>query len=656
MKKAFYIYLIVSVFCSTISFSINSQKNNSEFIPSQCFSFSKAMTDSTKNSDYVSDTLFQSIKKIFLHASNTYKNNNLHVALEFYTQFVNLAISHNYEKYLWQEIRMSFSYMSSINSISLNFEESIRYLKKALEITCKYNPLDLDNIYYFLFNIAKSYYSQNDYTNSLEYYNQSEAIFSSVNSIPINKKAQLYNNLGLCYYKLGMDNESQTYLDESIRIKKILGLFDDLASSYNNIGLVSQNNEKYSEALSYFNKSLFLHDSLKNSIGSAFVNNNIGNLYLDKGSYDTSKYFYQKSLSIRKNQEKINYSDLVISYNNLSFINYKLNNLDSAMFFNGLAMDLNNQELETREQYNYFSISNYLISIADRIEINLSKYHTTNNVKYLTESFSFFQPTVKLFINQLIKYNSIFPVNIFINENKRFFDLSILSSHLLDSINIPECPRSLIVSETYKSLSLLNILSEIRTLHDDSIPFKQFGQLNKYYQWQQCLLQKEKSVSGISTLTLIDSLINNTLEIDFQKIRCLERLRDNLNNYFYNISDSIISNCKNIKDKLLLDYYISSNSIFIHTISKSKISCFVHPATKEFFHAVHKYPKSVKSIDQISTISFSKDLSVYLLSPIAKILDLFSNITIIPDQTIAEIPFESLPYTEGESVKKQYLV
>jgi len=656
MTKDIYIFIFFLLFHIPLSYGRNSSTKNTEFSLIIGSSYISLNNDCNNTSPIFTDSLRQSIKKIFQAANNAYKDDNLQIALELYNKFIYLSESQNCENNSWPEIRLSLSHISSIYSRLFNYDKANYYLKKALAITLKYNNNELSNIYFYLSNIGLNYYSQEDYHNSLGYYHQAEALLTSTNSLPLINKAQLYNNLALCYFKLGMDYEFHDYINKSIKLKKFLGNYDDLATNYNNLGLVFQRKEQYKEALGYFNKSLFLYDSLKKPNKSAFVLNNIGNLYIEKGFYDSSNYFYQKALSIRKNAKIINYHDLIISYNNLSIIYCELNNLDSARLFNNQAVDLNIQNLETKTQQESFSISDYLVSITDRVEINLKKYKITKDDKHLIESFDLFYPTVKLLIDQLIKYNSIFSANIFTNDYKRFFDSSILSARLLDSINTNKWPRTIIISETFKSLSLLNLPSEIRNLQQDTILLTQFENLNKYYQWQQCLFSKDSKATEISRVLIIDSLINSTLEIDHINNNCLSIFRNNLVNYFNNVSDSILAHCINLKDRLIVDYYICDNTLFIHAISKSNISCFVSSTNKQFTDALTSYPKSIKSLDQKSIKSQSKTLSSFLLFPITEMIKLFDNITIIPDQKLIEIPFETLHDPNAISLHKDYLV
>lgn len=658
MKK-FIIILIYSLSLLTININgLGNYRKNNPIDPIENSNVADYRLYILKTSAPESDTIYKAIKKVFLQANKTYLEKNLNLALEFYNQFVNLTVSQKKEKTFWQEIRMSYSYMSSIAIALSNDENAIRFLKKALEISLMYNPNDFNNSFHFLFALAETYYDQSDYFNAIDNYNHAEVIFNTSNSLPKINKAQLYNNLALCYFKIGRILESNNYLNKSIEIKISLGNYDELANNYNNIGLVFQSKMEYKKALEYFNKSLYLYDSLQNRDRSAFVINNIGNLFLEKGSFDSSKYFYQKSFEIRNNLAQPIKNDLIISYNNLSYIYSKLNDQDSALQFNNLALSLNASEVFTESPSNCFSLSDYLISLADRIEINLKRYSTTQNIQYLIESFGFFAPTIKLIINQLIAYNSIFSTNIFINQNKRFFDNSMLSSHILDSLDLIKCPRTLIVSETYKSLSIINIPSEIRNLQLDSTSRNQLMRTNKYYQWQQLLfnLDTDQSSNETNKLSLIDSLIIITSEIDLDNNQFLLTIRSNLLNYFSNLQDKLLSKCELLGNGMLIDYYLVPNAIFIHTLSKNNMTCLCNPASKQFLEAVQEYPKSIRVLNQKSSIMFSNLLSMNLLDPVIELIKQCNKIGVIPDEYLTEIPFETLTFHLADFPQRQYLI
>jgi CHAT domain-containing protein len=621
--------------------------------------FPSEFCKTSENNFQNNDSLALNVRRIYNQANKEYLKEKTSAALELYAQFIFIAENQNLEKSLWQEIRTSRSYMSAISTKLLNQEKSIEYLKEALEITLKYNPSDYENSFSYLFNIAKKYYSINDFINSLGYYQQAESLYHTSGILPISDKALLYNNISLCYLKLGNYVESQSYILQAITIKTALGNHDELANNYNNAGLVYQSMAKYEDALYYFQRSLLLYDSINNQERASFVINNIGNLYLDQEAYDKSIYFYHKASMMREQNlmTSSNYTDLVKSYNNLSFIYAKLNNLDSALQYNNRAIKYNIPDPDLGISKEYYSVPDYLVSVADLIEINSLKFKSLNRKEYLLQSYDLFQGAIKVLIDQLIKYNSTFSSNIFVNENKRLFDLSMYSCFLLDSISPNVCPRTLIISEIYKSLSMLNLGSEIRSLNEDSVTRTHCGQINSYYQLEQFLFDKESNPGRISRIAIIDSLVNKTLEIDSQNKNFSEIFKKNLLNYITNISDSILFRVGNLEEtRLVFDYYLAKNALYVNKITKKNVGCTMSKVSNEFLEALERFPISIKSYDQSASSLMSTILSNVLLDPENKELKLFENITIIPDQLLSDIPFEALNFQASNSTPKHYLV
>lgn len=656
MIKKVLITISILIASSDISYCDNylsiTTKNNTFGVAQ----FLRCDENSENCSAVLHDSISRSIINLYSSAVNAQNDKKLELSLSLYNQFLIITSVENFEKVFWKEIRLSYSHMSSIFEQLYNLDQANYYIKKALEISLRYDNNDNDNTFYFLNKIGQNFYNIFDYNTSLIYFHQAEALILSNAVLPLIKRSQLFNSMALCYFKLGHDNLSQYYLNESIKIKFQTGNLDDLASNYNNIGLIFQNKSQYKEALTFFTKCLHLYDSLENPIKSAFALNNIGNLFLDKNSFDTARYYYQKSLDTRNKVVNINKSDLTVSFNNLAFICHKLNLLDSALFYNNLALESNRKNDNGDNLSDAFSISDYLVSISDRIEINIRKYNATNDIKFLTESFDFFNPVITMIIDQLIKYNSIFSSNRFINEYKRFFDSSIASAHILDSIIKNKCPRTLIISETYKSLSLINLPSEICYIQDDIEFINHFSNVNKYNHWQQNLQKKNLSENAANILVLIDSLINSSFITDLINKKSIAIIKPQLLSYLNCLSDSIISTCNKLGNKLIIEYYISKTSIFTHILSKSEISCLVSPMHKGLIDAYKNYPISIKSLNKKLTSSLGTVLSRDLLLPVSYLIDTYENITIIPDEILTEIPFETLPYPANELSNNRNLV
>lgn len=603
------------------------------------------------------DSIANKIKEIYLEGNKAYISEKLELALQLYNQFIKIAKLNNKEQLLWQEIRISLSYISSIYISQSNIEKSTNFLKRALEITLKYEPIDYINSYFFLFKIAKNYYKQNDFPNALEYYDQAKSILSTSNEIPLTDKALLYNNIGLCYLKLGIDNQSQKYLEESLKILLELGEQGNIAICYENIGLVEQSKKKYTEALDSFKRSLAKYESLNNNDEIAFLENNIGNLYLEKESYDTCKYYYEKSLEVRKKSPNTSPQDLVQSYNNVAYINLKKQNIDSALINNKLAFNHNLKNQNSESAIGNYSTPDYLISVADRIEINSKVFEQTKNPEVLIESHQLFLNTIRIMLNQIRNFNSIFAPNLYLNKNKRIFDASILSAFKLDSVIKSDFPKTIIISEIFKGLSLLNYPSEIRNLQSGSMSKSIAGYYKNYYQLQSMLTANDGfSVDSINVAT-IDSLISNSLKIDFQKQCSLETLSNNITRYYETIQDSLTYSTQHISgERILVDYYMTSNTLFIHTITDSKVICKAVPINDILREAIMHYPISIISMDLSTTTTLGRIISNSLLDPIMENLADYRKIVFIPDEGLAGIPLETLSVITQPTLVSHYLI
>jgi CHAT domain-containing protein/tetratricopeptide (TPR) repeat protein len=594
---------------------------------------------------------------LYKEANNNYIGNNLSTAYELYNQFIKITLAKDNEKKLWIEIRISLSYMSSISLKLNNIGNSTRLLKEALGITLKYNKIDFENIFYFLIKIARNYQLIFDYYLALDYLKQAELVSKSSKIIPLIDIADLNDRIAMCFLHLNQDDKAQEYIDEAIKTNTKYDYIEDLAKCYNNVALVQQSQKKYTKALDNYKKSLSTYEILSDSNSIAFVLNNIGNYYLEKESLDTSKIYYDRSLRIRETLLNLNKEFLIHSYNNIANINNKLGKIDSALFYNNLAINYNFNELILDESARYHSGTDYIMSISDRIEINLAYFQRTNNKKYLIESFYLFSPTINNFINELEKYTSIISSNDFISKNKRFFDNSISSAHLLDSIEKTNYPRSILISETYKTLCLINLNSEICIIKPDSIIPSNFNRYNIYSQLQQKLFGISSSSTGPNNISIIDSLIKTTIAIDKIYNESSDIAKSTFQIYFANLFEFIILYVKNInQNQLIIDYYFTNDKIFIHTISNSKIICQTTPLNKDFSDAIHNYPYSIKSINNKLFKHLGSILSITLLSPIKERIVNFDDITIITDDLITEIPFETLPWYQSRLLKHEYFL
>ncbi|NSW46609.1 MAG: tetratricopeptide repeat protein, partial [Bacteroidales bacterium] len=127
-------------------------------------------------------------------------------------------------------------------------------------------------------NIGIIYSNQKNYEKSLEYYQKSLEI-----SKKINDKygiATCYNNIGGIYKAQNKVKQAIEFYQKSLKIHEELGDKNGLASCYNNIGGSYKYKGNYEKALEYYQKSLKIKEEINDKNGIALVYGNIADLYI----------------------------------------------------------------------------------------------------------------------------------------------------------------------------------------------------------------------------------------------------------------------------------------------------------------------------------------------------------------------------------------
>ena len=152
------------------------------------------------------------------------------------------------------------------------------------------------------------------------------------NLIPI---ANLYNEIGLVYYKQGDYEKALEYYRKALVIKeKQLGNNHPSTSiTYNNIGLVYKKQGDYKKALEYYRKALAIREKVlgKEHPDTATTYNNIGGVYYKQGDYEKMMEYYKKSLAIREKVLVKEHPDMATTYNNIGHYEKALEYFSKAL-------------------------------------------------------------------------------------------------------------------------------------------------------------------------------------------------------------------------------------------------------------------------------------------------------------------------------------
>jgi len=166
-------------------------------------------------------------------------------------------------------------------------------------------------------NIGTRYLAQGRYAEALDYLHKSLSVLQEMGeSIDRRSLAYKYQNIGLVYRRQGHLDQALAYSRKSL---DLLVEADDkfgIANLQNNIGVIYKSQGQYDEALEWFRKALPAFESLNATPGIARVLNNIGDTYRLQGRYDEALEPLMKSLRLRESGK--DRGAVTLSLNNLA--------------------------------------------------------------------------------------------------------------------------------------------------------------------------------------------------------------------------------------------------------------------------------------------------------------------------------------------------
>ncbi|HEV7858147.1 MAG TPA: CHAT domain-containing protein [Pyrinomonadaceae bacterium] len=163
-------------------------------------------------------------------------------------------------------------------------------------------------------NIGEIYYLQGDYEKALEYYGKSLALQESMSLTDALDQvafAQLLHDIGIIYEEQGNYARALEYYERSVKYKKSAGIERELEGTFNNIGEIHLAQGNYRLASEYFQESLKMSRALGHRALEAQALNNIARIYTSQANYDAALKFHQDALKL--DQELGNRAQLALT-------------------------------------------------------------------------------------------------------------------------------------------------------------------------------------------------------------------------------------------------------------------------------------------------------------------------------------------------------
>ena len=196
-----------------------------------------------------------------------------------------------------------------------HYEVGLDFYFKARDLSQEVG--DKDTLNMALNNIGTRYLAQGRYAEALDYLHKALAVMQEMGDAADRRSlAYKYQNIGLVYRRQGHLDQALAYSRKSL---DILVEIDDkfgIANLQNNVGVIYKSQGLYDEGLAYFQKALAGYEGLKHSPGMARALNNIGDTYRSQGRYDEAMEPLMKSLRLREQGK--DRGAVTLSLNNLA--------------------------------------------------------------------------------------------------------------------------------------------------------------------------------------------------------------------------------------------------------------------------------------------------------------------------------------------------
>ncbi len=214
-------------------------------------------------------------------------------------------------------------------------------------------------------NLGIVYQSVSEYGKAIKHHEKALAILKEIGDRL--GEASSHGNLGSAHGSVGEYEKARENLEKSLAINREIGYRNGEAYCYLNLGAVYHSVGKYEKAREHLEEALAIYKEIGGRKGEADCFRNLGHFYKSVGKYKQARRDYEKSLQIER--EIGDRHGAATSYQSLGSVLYLLGKFGEAIQYyeNGLVISI---EIGARrfESDFYGSVGTVFVSIGDYIK------------------------------------------------------------------------------------------------------------------------------------------------------------------------------------------------------------------------------------------------------------------------------------------------
>jgi tetratricopeptide (TPR) repeat protein/CHAT domain-containing protein len=576
----------------------------------------------------------ESVKETFNKAKSAYYKGDYEASAEFYSNILSKDQSTVNSQLTRQNILTCYSQIGEMAWARRSYQESVFYFARALA-QCSGKDA-LNEIPYYLFKIGRSLYALSDFTGAALVYSSALNHYSRGNTTANSRDIiSLKNNLGLCQMNMGNLARANDLFRESAILAEKEGFIPEQINALNNCAILLQKDNQAVSSIEILEKCLELSGKLNDQTLLSVQKGNNGNAYMILGNYNEALDCYHESLAGMPSLPTLN---------NMAIAFLQIGNTDSAAAYSKFAMEMIGK---SRTKGSPVPVSDFIDALGIYEEIQMERFKKEANLDELIHSFDAFREGIRYLILRMDEGYTLDYLKSFLEKHRPFFDISMQNALLIDSLSPGQIPRSALVSEAMKAVSILNpsILRSPRSGHRDQAV--ECLSLNSSWQLIDDFLQGKPSQQFQWNLS-------NAMLLDYEKDSAETfRYKTALINQVDSLEIKISEVISRLDGTTFLDYFLTSGELIIHVYSHSGIRIKRIKIPEIVISKFDELPTAVRQLDAKMIEEECSFLAGFLIQPVTSCLG-SGDLVFIPDDHTIKVPFDLLPITSGS--KTDYLI
>jgi CHAT domain-containing protein/tetratricopeptide (TPR) repeat protein len=511
-----------------------------------------------------------------------------------------------------------------------DYPQAMAYYEKALRQFEALN--DKGGVARTLGNLAIVLNEQENYARALEYNLRSLALFEEMGNQ--GGQARTLHNIGTTYYAQGSYDKALGYYQQSLTLREKLGEKPGIARTLDGMGSAALELGNFAQALEFYRRSLALYEELGDKKGLSDVHGNLGALASEQGNHAQSLTYLQQSLALRETLGDI--EGVAVTLVNLGVVQGRQGQTAKALESLARATTLARQ-------------------IGDHETLRLARYHVgvlQRTLKNTAQAEQAFEESIALVegLRENIAGGE--------EEHRAFMENKLAAYRALLDLRFAQgkTTEALTTAERMKARALLDVLRQGR------LPIQKA--LTKSEREQERLLKLELTALNTALRDLKQGKQSeqtrlNELQAQLEKARFAY---ESFQNALYAahpelkiqrgeaplISTSELVALLPDAQSALLEYVVTANTTYLFTITRAtnpnevQIQSYTLPLpSAELQRRVETFRQQLAGRD-LGFRAAARQLYDVLLKPAQAQLKGKTNLIIVPDDKLWDLPFQAL--------------